>query len=61
LINEKKDNRNQFGFFIIQEQREIDFEKIDDYAQAFQGANVHFCCLGTTRGKVGAVITKDDL
>ena len=39
----------------IQEQREIDFEKIDDHADAFRGADVHFCCLGTTRGKAGAV------
>lgn len=36
------------------EQREIDFEKLDDYVEAFRGADVHFCCLGTTRGKAGA-------
>ncbi|CAF0958606.1 unnamed protein product [Didymodactylos carnosus] len=36
------------------EQRQIDFEKIDDYAESFQGADVHFCALGTTRGKSGA-------
>ncbi|CAF3570679.1 unnamed protein product, partial [Rotaria sp. Silwood2] len=37
------------------EQREIDFDKINDYAEAFRGADVHFCCLGTTRGKAGVV------
>ncbi|CAM4746226.1 unnamed protein product [Rotaria magnacalcarata] len=31
------------------EQRQIDFEKIDDYPEAFHGADMHFCCLGTTR------------
>ncbi|CAF1234291.1 unnamed protein product [Adineta steineri] len=36
------------------EQRQIDFDKIDDYSEAFRGANVHYCCLGTTRGKAGA-------
>jgi len=36
------------------EQRQIDFDKIDDYVDAFRGADVHFCCLGTTRGKSGA-------
>ncbi|UJR26588.1 hypothetical protein I4U23_007908 [Adineta vaga] len=36
------------------EQRQIDFDKIDDYLDAFRGADVHFCCLGTTRGKSGA-------
>ncbi|CAF3757961.1 unnamed protein product [Rotaria socialis] len=35
------------------EQRQIDFEKIDDYPEAFHGADMHFCCLGTTRGKSG--------
>ncbi len=41
--------------FNIQEQRQIDFDKIDDYAEAFHGADVHYCCLGTTKGKAGAV------
>jgi len=35
------------------EQRQIDFDKIDDYPETFHGADVHFCCLGTTRGKAG--------
>jgi len=29
-------------------------DKMDDYVQSFHGADVHFCCLGTTRGKSGA-------
>lgn len=33
----------------------MDFEKLDDYAAAFQGHDVGFCCLGTTRKKAGAV------
>uniref|UniRef100_U3E7V3 Protein HTATIP2 n=1 Tax=Callithrix jacchus TaxID=9483 RepID=U3E7V3_CALJA len=33
----------------------VDFEKLDDYASAFQGHDVGFCCLGTTRVKAGAV------
>lgn len=32
----------------------VDFEKLDEYASAFQGHDVGFCCLGTTRGKAGA-------
>uniref|UniRef100_A0A2I2YPI8 Protein HTATIP2 n=1 Tax=Gorilla gorilla gorilla TaxID=9595 RepID=A0A2I2YPI8_GORGO len=35
-------------------QEVVDFEKLDDYASAFQGHDVGFCCLGTTRGKAGA-------
>uniref|UniRef100_A0A286XUN3 Protein HTATIP2 n=1 Tax=Cavia porcellus TaxID=10141 RepID=A0A286XUN3_CAVPO len=35
-------------------QEVVDFEKLDDYASAFQGHDVGFCCLGTTRAKVGA-------
>ncbi|XP_032894566.1 oxidoreductase HTATIP2 [Amblyraja radiata] len=31
----------------------VDFEKLDDHASAFQGHDVGFCCLGTTRGKAG--------
>ncbi|XP_068117883.1 oxidoreductase HTATIP2-like isoform X3 [Hyperolius riggenbachi] len=34
-------------------QEVVDFEKLDDYASAFQGHDVGFCCLGTTRGKSG--------
>ncbi|CAN9506660.1 unnamed protein product [Ophioblennius macclurei] len=32
----------------------VDFEKLDDYAAAFQGHDVGYCCLGTTRAKAGA-------
>ncbi|XP_043561321.1 oxidoreductase HTATIP2 isoform X1 [Chiloscyllium plagiosum] len=31
----------------------VDFEKLDEYAAAFQGHDVGFCCLGTTRAKAG--------
>ncbi|XP_004711691.1 oxidoreductase HTATIP2 [Echinops telfairi] len=35
-------------------QEVVDFEKLDDYVSAFQGHDVGFCCLGTTRKKAGA-------
>ncbi|XP_036896275.1 oxidoreductase HTATIP2 isoform X2 [Sturnira hondurensis] len=35
-------------------QEVVDFEKLDDYASAFQGHDVGFCCLGTTRARAGA-------
>ncbi|KAF7478135.1 oxidoreductase HTATIP2 isoform X1 [Marmota monax] len=35
-------------------QEVVDFEKLEDYASAFQGHDVGFCCLGTTRSKAGA-------
>ncbi|XP_008335203.1 oxidoreductase HTATIP2 isoform X2 [Cynoglossus semilaevis] len=34
-------------------QEVVDFEKLDDYAAAFQGHDVGYCCLGTTRAKAG--------
>ncbi|XP_040183841.1 oxidoreductase HTATIP2 [Rana temporaria] len=34
-------------------QEVVDFEKLDDYAAAFQGHDVGFCCLGTTKAKSG--------
>ncbi|KAJ8344346.1 hypothetical protein SKAU_G00316750 [Synaphobranchus kaupii] len=34
-------------------QEVVDFEKLDDYAAAFQGHNVGYCCLGTTKAKAG--------
>ncbi|XP_015271969.1 PREDICTED: oxidoreductase HTATIP2-like [Gekko japonicus] len=37
-----------------QRQEVVDFEKLDESAAAFQGHDVGFCCLGTTRGKAGA-------
>ncbi|KAM4743979.1 oxidoreductase HTATIP2 [Anableps anableps] len=35
-------------------QEEVDFEKLDEYAAAFKGHDVGYCCLGTTRAKAGA-------
>lgn len=35
-------------------QEVVDFEKLDDYAAAFQAHDVGYCCLGTTRAKAGA-------
>ncbi|XP_048347097.1 oxidoreductase HTATIP2 isoform X5 [Sphaerodactylus townsendi] len=31
----------------------VDFEKLDEFAAAFQGHDVGFCCLGTTKAKAG--------
>lgn len=39
----------------VQVQEVVDFEKLDDYAAAFQGHDVGYCCLGTTRAKAGVV------
>ncbi|XP_036950556.1 oxidoreductase HTATIP2-like [Acanthopagrus latus] len=35
-------------------QEVVDFEKLDEHAAAFQGHDVGYCCLGTTRAKAGA-------
>ncbi|XP_077979139.1 protein HTATIP2-like [Glandiceps talaboti] len=35
------------------EQKVVDFEKLEESEDVFQGINVGFCCLGTTRGKAG--------
>ncbi|XP_053304635.1 oxidoreductase HTATIP2 [Spea bombifrons] len=34
-------------------QEVVDFEKLEDHAAAFQGHDVGFCCLGTTKAKSG--------
>ncbi|XP_029310502.1 oxidoreductase HTATIP2 [Cottoperca gobio] len=34
-------------------QEVVDFEKLDAYAASFQGHDVGYCCLGTTRAKAG--------
>ncbi|CAH1785386.1 unnamed protein product [Owenia fusiformis] len=36
------------------EQHVVDFDKLDEYKETFQGIDQGFCCLGTTRGKAGA-------
>uniref|UniRef100_A0A2I3HY94 Protein HTATIP2 n=1 Tax=Nomascus leucogenys TaxID=61853 RepID=A0A2I3HY94_NOMLE len=41
-------------------QEVVDFEKLDDYASAFQGHDVGFCCLGTTRVKAGEGFVRVD-
>ncbi|XP_041848014.1 oxidoreductase HTATIP2 isoform X2 [Melanotaenia boesemani] len=35
-------------------QEVVDFEKLDEYSAAFEGHDVGYCCLGTTRAKAGA-------
>jgi oxidoreductase len=42
----------------MQVQVEVDFDKIDERKDVFDGCNVGFCCLGTTRGKAGKVSNK---
>lgn len=42
----------------FQVQEVVDFEKLDESAAAFQGHDVGFCCLGTSRAKAGAVRRK---
>ncbi|NXM24077.1 HTAI2 Oxidoreductase, partial [Oxyruncus cristatus] len=32
----------------------VDFERLAEHASAFQGHDVGFCCLGTTKAKAGA-------
>ncbi|XP_053159919.1 oxidoreductase HTATIP2-like [Hemicordylus capensis] len=52
LIGRRKLNlEGQLYSNVVQEV--VDFEKLDESAAAFQGHDVGFCCLGTTRGKAG--------
>lgn len=44
--------------FSLQVQKVVDFEKLEEYAEAFQGHDVGYCCLGTTKAKAGAVCFK---
>ncbi|KAM7015325.1 oxidoreductase HTATIP2 isoform 1-T3 [Tautogolabrus adspersus] len=37
----------------FQVQEVVDFEKLEDYAAAFQGHDVGYCCMGTTKAKSG--------
>nr|XP_033784368.1 oxidoreductase HTATIP2 [Geotrypetes seraphini] len=34
-------------------QEVVDFDRLDEYSSAFQGHDVGFCCLGTTKAKSG--------
>ncbi|XP_021441306.2 oxidoreductase HTATIP2-like, partial [Oncorhynchus mykiss] len=43
-----------FSDFSTWVQEVVDFEKLNDYAAAFQGHDVGYCCLGTTKAKAGA-------
>ena len=44
-----------FLFMDSQEQTVVDFDNLDESAEVFQGHNVGYCCLGTTKGKAGTV------
>uniref|UniRef100_A0A8C6SS75 Protein HTATIP2 n=2 Tax=Neogobius melanostomus TaxID=47308 RepID=A0A8C6SS75_9GOBI len=53
LIGRRKlDFQDQADDTVVQEV--VDFEKLEDFSAAFQGHDVGYCCLGTTRAKVGA-------
>ncbi|XP_054859534.1 oxidoreductase HTATIP2-like [Eublepharis macularius] len=41
------------SFYSNVKQEVVDFEKLDEFAAAFQGHDVGFCCLGTTIRKAG--------
>uniref|UniRef100_A0A2K6BNQ1 Protein HTATIP2 n=1 Tax=Macaca nemestrina TaxID=9545 RepID=A0A2K6BNQ1_MACNE len=53
LIGRRKLTFNEEAYKNVN-QEVVDFEKLEDYASAFQGHDVGFCCLGTTRAKAGA-------
>lgn len=36
-------------------QKVVDFDKLEDHKDAFEGTQIGYCCLGTTRGKAGKV------
>jgi oxidoreductase len=35
------------------DQKVVDFDNLEEHRTAFDGADMAFCCLGTTRGKAG--------
>lgn len=41
----------------MQVHKTVDFDRISEFSEAFQGADVGYCALGTTRGKSGVVRT----
>uniref|UniRef100_A0A7M4DY86 Protein HTATIP2 n=1 Tax=Crocodylus porosus TaxID=8502 RepID=A0A7M4DY86_CROPO len=54
LIGRRKLSPEEEELCIHVNQEVVDFEKLDEYASAFQGHDVGFCCLGTTKAKAGA-------
>ncbi|KAL4225734.1 Oxidoreductase htatip2 [Mactra antiquata] len=53
LVGRREIDLSKDGVGTEFEQKLVDFEKLDDHAEAFQGHDVGFWCLGTTRGKSG--------
>jgi hypothetical protein len=39
----------------LKEQKLVNFDNLSENEDAFAGLDVVYCCLGTTRGKSGAV------
>jgi oxidoreductase len=44
--------------FFFQDQRVVEFDRISDYKEVFDGATVGFCALGTTRSAAGKVLDR---
>ncbi|XP_066263428.1 oxidoreductase HTATIP2-like [Branchiostoma lanceolatum] len=53
LIGRRKLDKYEGDKYSMLEQRMVDFEELEDYADEFKGHSVGFVCLGTSRAKVG--------
>lgn len=53
IIGRRKDDLKENEFKIVK-QEIVDFEKLEVYAAVFEGFDIGYCCLGTTKGKAGA-------
>uniref|UniRef100_A0A6I8PLW9 HIV-1 Tat interactive protein 2 n=1 Tax=Ornithorhynchus anatinus TaxID=9258 RepID=A0A6I8PLW9_ORNAN len=53
LIGRRKLNFEEEAYKNVN-QEVVDFEKLDEHSSAFQGYDVGFCCLGTTKAKAGS-------
>ncbi|XP_054021260.1 oxidoreductase HTATIP2 [Dryobates pubescens] len=54
LIGRRRLSLGEEASGVTVEQAVVDFERLGEHAAAFQGHDVGFCCLGTTRAKAGA-------
>ena len=52
IIGRRKLEFNEEKFKKI-EQEVVDFDKLQEYEKVFEGFDVGYCCLGTTKGKSG--------
>lgn len=56
IIEEAQSIKLLVAIFLRQEQKVVDFDRLNDYKHDFQDLDTGFCCIGTSKAKSGGKV-----